>query len=198
MSRPIPLPTIQAIKDAGYTYHDGKLYKDGFDILANLSANTEPKVKVDGRQYKPSRIAWLLYYGCEPRGIIKHLDNNSRNFSIDNLQDGFSCSSVKKHGSVPKQVRKHNLPQYVNQDSRGSEFYYASVFFQGRNYYLGGGSLLEAHWTAYIADRLVFRPEEWRVENHHHSRLAQRDNQVLSQALHLKQSLPWFPLRSLQ
>lgn len=47
------------------------------------------KIKIDGQRFTTSaqRVAWIIYHGQEPDGVIDHIDRNRLNNAIDNLQD---------------------------------------------------------------------------------------------------------------
>ena len=44
-------------------------------------------VCVKGKQYKGHRVAWYLYYGSWPTGVIDHINRDKSDNRIENLRD---------------------------------------------------------------------------------------------------------------
>lgn len=57
------------------------------NAIAGTKSNNYYRVKLDGRIYQVHRIVWALFNGNpEPSLVINHIDCNSLNNSLDNLE----------------------------------------------------------------------------------------------------------------
>lgn len=57
--------------------------------------------KVDGELYTLSKLVWKYHKGVEPKGVIDHINGDSTDNRIENLQDITQRqNSIKKPGEV--------------------------------------------------------------------------------------------------
>lgn len=62
-------------------------------------------LKINGRQHKAHRMAWLYVYGRMPEGVIDHINGNKLDNRIANLRD------------VPQAVNNKNSHKAPNKDT---------------------------------------------------------------------------------
>lgn len=53
------------------------------------------RVRYNGKNYQAHRLAWLIYHGKEPDGVIDHIDGNKLNNAIANLRDVSSSVNLQ-------------------------------------------------------------------------------------------------------
>lgn len=82
------------------------------------------RVKIGGKIYQAHRVAWFLYFGEWPEGMIDHIDQNKQNNRISNLR-----------------ICDHSLNRMNTRTTKGfSRFrdkFQARFKFQGKTVYLG-------------------------------------------------------------
>jgi hypothetical protein len=61
---------VKVGQEAGYTTVQGYIH-----------------IEFDGKTYKAHRLAWFLFFGKWPTGILDHIDRNKANNAIDNLRE---------------------------------------------------------------------------------------------------------------
>lgn len=74
--------------------------------FVNNDKNGKPRyiyVYMDGRFYAAHRLAWRLFYGCQPSGHIDHINGNGLDNRIDNLR----CVTVSENAKNRK-IRPDN------------------------------------------------------------------------------------------
>ena len=55
-------------------------------IVNNLTSSGYKMVCINGRQYQAHRIAYKMFYKCDPDGILDHIDGDTTNNRIFNLR----------------------------------------------------------------------------------------------------------------
>jgi len=63
----------------------GRLAKAG-QRAGSPNADGYINIKIDGRLYRASRLAWAMHYGCWPEKEIDHIDGNRSRDAITNLR----------------------------------------------------------------------------------------------------------------
>ena len=53
------------------------------------------KIKIDGKNYRAHRLAWLYSYGAWPENQLDHIDQNSTNNRLSNLRDVTNAENNK-------------------------------------------------------------------------------------------------------
>lgn len=91
-------------------------------------------IKIDGkcRFFGGHRVAWALFYGQWPDGIIDHIDGNGMNNSIQNLR----CSSYSQNSCNRRDVVgsiKYRGVYYIKRLDK----YGATIKFEGKRNWLG-------------------------------------------------------------
>lgn len=61
------------------------------------------RVEYRGKSYAAHRLAWLLHYGREPRGIIDHINGDKTDNRIFNLRE-----ATKSQNGINNRGRSHN------------------------------------------------------------------------------------------
>lgn len=73
-------------------------------ILVNQFRNDYSQTQIpigSGNYYTMSRIVWKFHYGTEPTGVIDHINGDSTDNRIENLQDITQKQNVnKKAGEI--------------------------------------------------------------------------------------------------
>ena len=68
------------------------------DIAGVSSHRGYRKISIEGKKYYEHRLVWLWHHGSMPKSIIDHIDGNTENNAIENLQD------VKQSINAQKQI----------------------------------------------------------------------------------------------
>ncbi|CAO4167882.1 HNH endonuclease signature motif containing protein [Methylorubrum aminovorans] len=90
-------------------------------------------VKLDGKTFKVSRLAWLLYYGEWPSGRVRYIDGDKENNRIENL-----AIFTKQKNPMNQNLRSDGRGRYKGvtfQESHQS--WLAQLTVSGRTLYLG-------------------------------------------------------------
>lgn len=70
-------------------------------------------LRIDGEEYTAHRLAWLLYYGEWPKGIIRFNDGDPSNCSIANLRDASVMpASTAKYNWRTKEGKAERQREY--------------------------------------------------------------------------------------
>lgn len=112
------LPPIDALRKMfAYNPHNGALinrYTRSYKAQAGEPAGYINKK--DGHRYVSisgythvlvSRIAWALYYGEWPKGVVDHIDRNPANDRIKNLRDTTQTVNMRNRGLAPNNSTGH-------------------------------------------------------------------------------------------
>ena len=85
-----------------FSYRDGNLFwkvqkgkRGKIGNKAGTLSHGYYRVKIDGKQYANHRLIYLMYHGYIPF-VIDHIDGDSGNNNIDNLQDISFQNNVRK------------------------------------------------------------------------------------------------------
>jgi hypothetical protein len=71
------------------------------DIAGTDNGKGYLRVKIDGKNYRLHRLAWLYFYGELPVGDIDHINGNKKDNRIENLRD------VSKSENMQNQKKAH-------------------------------------------------------------------------------------------
>lgn len=95
--------------------------------------NTYIEIGVGGGIYKAHRIAWAIYYGSWPSGLIDHNNGNSMDNSISNLR--LATAAQNSHNAT---IRKSNTTGFKGVTyKRNENAYVAQIRANGSRKYLG-------------------------------------------------------------
>lgn len=115
-------------------------------------------VGVQGIRIKSHRIAWALYYGRWPNGLIDHIDGDGCNNSISNLRDVSNQENLRNRRGP--QVNGTSGELGVSFNKRTGK-YEAHISTNSKKKYLGlFSTLLEAKNARSEAER-----KYWRTKN---------------------------------
>lgn len=77
------------------------------EIAGVFSHRGYRKISIDGKKYYEHRLVWLWHKGSMPNFVIDHLDGNTKNNAIENLQDIEQSKNIQK-----QKIRSTNKSGY--------------------------------------------------------------------------------------
>lgn len=89
-------------------------------------------VSMDGGNYFVHRLAWYLYYGEDPSGVIDHKDGDRSNNRIENLRLGTQSQNMQNQ----KACRSNNQSGYLGVAVHFAGFT-AQINVKGKKIHLG-------------------------------------------------------------
>lgn len=113
--------------------------------VAGYLDNGRNTIKVDGRRYQASRLAWLYMTGEWPISLVDHKDLNKRNDAWENLRP----ANWSQNG-CNRPVSKNNSSGYKGAFPLRGRFL-AQIRIRGKQIYLGMFDTAELAHQAYIA-----------------------------------------------
>lgn len=159
LNRLRPLPSLEILRrefryepETGYFYH---LYDKTPKTKAGMRAGYYSKrdyffLCVESEQFVGSRIAWKMYYGVDPSGLLDHKNLNKHDTRIDNLRE-----STHTFNSANKKLDRKNTSGYKGVHyAKGKGFWRATIGIKGRVICLGSFYSPEAAHEAYKAAAL--------------------------------------------
>lgn len=103
---------------------------------------------------KAHRAAWILVYGCEPKGVIDHINGNRIDNRISNLRD--VTTAINRENQQRARSDSATGLMGVTKSSNGKRFR-AVLRIRGRHTYFGTfDSAQAAHEAAVAAKRVAF------------------------------------------
>jgi hypothetical protein len=113
------------------------------------------QINISGYVYKGHRIAWAIYYGRWPNGMIDHINGNRNDNRIQNLREcdhQTNCQNMRigscKNASGYLGV--HISPHYPEGHPKR---YRAKIQFNGKQIHLGGYATPELAHQAYVEEK---------------------------------------------
>ena len=106
-----PLPSLETLqkyltydpKSGALLWRDNLTYakqRPGGTPAGTMSKGGYLRTTIERSMYANNRIAWKMFYGADPKGVIDHRDGNKLNNAIDNLRDttqiGNVCNAVRR------------------------------------------------------------------------------------------------------
>lgn len=108
-------------------------------------------VSLNGRQFRASRVAWLLHHGRWPVGVIDHINHDVADNRISNLRDVSIAENTQNQMRAQKRSRSGLLGVFPADTRWG-----AKLFVGGRAVRLGQFATAEEAHAAYLkAKRLL-------------------------------------------
>jgi len=152
----LPLPSMDELNDLlSYDVETGQFVwkKDrGFKARVNtpagaLGASGYVLMCISGKRYLAHRIAYKMVYGCDPQGILDHIDGDITNNRIANLR---VANSVENQGNSRRP--KHNTSGIKGVHWHKGDKRWTAQIKKGRSkIWLGGFSTKEEAAAAYEA-----------------------------------------------
>lgn len=102
-------------------------------------------VKLHGKYYQQSRIAWLHHYGVHADKYIDHIDGNRTNQAISNLRLATHAENML---NIVRNNPRKSLPQGVSQIRKTGRFFARSMM-GGKSTYIGTFDTPEEASAAY-------------------------------------------------
>jgi len=72
-------------------------------------------VPFDGKKYKGHRIAWKIFYGCDPVGEVDHINGDSLDNRIENLRVVTHAENCRNIKSTKRNSRSGHLGVFWNE-----------------------------------------------------------------------------------
>jgi hypothetical protein len=150
----IPLPTLQILNDLlAYDLETGSFTWKKFrgctakagSLTGNLSASGYIGLCINGKRYLAHRIAYKIVYGCDPNGILDHIDGDVTNNCISNLR----VATFKQNQGNSK-TPKHNISGIKGVSWKAKDNRWVAQIKHGRKkIWLGGYKTKEEAGAAY-------------------------------------------------
>lgn len=103
-------------------------------------------LRVSGRRLKAHRVAWFMFYGAPPDGVIDHINGNPDDNRIENLR----CVTQKVNSENIKGPKKNNKSTGVlGVYTHGSRFV-SKIMSSRRSVHLGVFDSIEEAQEAYL------------------------------------------------
>lgn len=123
--------------------------------VGDVAGGKNPKgyihIRLDGRQYKAHRLAWLYMTGAFPMHCIDHLDGRRENNAWENLRDVTSAINSQNMRSP----HANNVSGFLGVTWTGTRWR-ASIKRNGKNYFIGAYKTPELAHSAYIEAKRKF------------------------------------------
>lgn len=103
------------------------------------------KIRVNGKTYAASRLAWLYYYGEWPKQEIDHRDRNPLNNSIKNLRQASASQNNMNSAMNSRNTSGHRGVHWVKKYQR----WQARITAYGKSHHLGYYQSIESACKAY-------------------------------------------------
>lgn len=126
---------------AEYNPNSGEVFltEEGFKLRISIQSRPGKKgyssylrMRICWRILEPSnqevyihRLAWKLYYGSYPKGMIDHIDGNGLNNRIDNLRDVSSRDNMRNKAMYKK--NKSGITGVRYEKGTGKKLWAASI-----------------------------------------------------------------------
>lgn len=110
-------------------------------------------IEVDGNEIKGHRLAWFMFYGVWPTGLIDHINGDKSDNRIENLRD-----ATHKINAQNRRVHMKNSAQKLLGVcwNKARSKWQAGIGHEGKNRYLGLFDTPEEAHEAYLkAKRLL-------------------------------------------
>jgi hypothetical protein len=108
------------------------------------------QINISGNVYKGHRVAWAIYHGQWPSGMIDHINGNRSDNRISNLRDcdhQTNCQNMRI-GSCKNTTGYIGV--HINKNCSEKNKYRAKIHYNGKQIHLGGYPTAELAHQAYL------------------------------------------------
>lgn len=122
-------------------------WKNIGDIAGSINGKGYWQLRYKNRYFRANRLAWLLYYGEWPKGVIDHKDTDILNNKIDNLRD----IEANKNQQNQRRPSKNNKTGYLGVSYKPDKNkYYSTIMLNRKSKHIGSFRTPEEAHEAYI------------------------------------------------
>jgi hypothetical protein len=112
-------------------------------IAGSLKENGYIVITISNKQYPAHRLAYKMYYGIEPHGMLDHIDLNKSNNRINNLR---IATIAQNHANTKARITNRTGVKGVSLRSHG---YIARFRFNKKEIHLGTYKTIKEASLAY-------------------------------------------------
>jgi hypothetical protein len=108
------------------------------------------RVRFLGKNFQAHRLAWLIYYGKFPDGLIDHINGNKTDNRIENLRDVDRSTNLHNQ----KKAQKGNLSGFLGVSYHAkSGKYLARITINNKTNHIGVFIKAEDAYAAYLEEK---------------------------------------------
>ncbi len=107
-------------------------------------------IRIQGRTYKASHLAWLIHYGYWPTATVDHINGNSLDDSISNLRE---CSYRENNSNHCRHRQGYLVGTTYDPRSSPSRPWYSRIKIKGRDIPIGRFPTQQQAHAAYVAEK---------------------------------------------
>ena len=112
-------------------------------------------VRIDGRQWKAHRLAWVLAHGSEPAGDIDHIDGDRLNNRLSNLRE----ANDSENGQNRRRANRNSASGLLGVVApTGRAVFHASIRVSGKKIHLGSYLTAQDAHSAYLKAKRWMHP----------------------------------------
>jgi hypothetical protein len=78
-------------------------------VAGSVKPDQRRVIRIDGKRYRASRLAWFYVTGNWPTGVVDHIDGDPSNDRIENLRNVSIAENVQNQSKAHKRNRSSGL-----------------------------------------------------------------------------------------